>query len=235
VWLSNGEAVKNILVFSVIIVVQMCFGEVLFSDDFNDGNDDGWAHLGSASFQVINGRYFIHAQGSRGQGKSLNGDQSGVMSTADYSVLSSLVMECGMESGLIARYTGGDQWYYRMVVKPYSSRILLERKKDTGPSVLMDQCSFTLTAGSQYWIRLEVEGDSIRGRIWEGPIDQEPEEWMLTAVDNMQGEGGSLGLFAGGYGRIPWSSIFDDVTVSVPAEQQLSSVTWASIKATGSF
>jgi hypothetical protein len=226
--------VKNVFVISAVLIVRMCFGEVLFSDDFNDGNDDGWTHQGTASFQVIDGRYCIHAQSTRGQGKSINGDQSGDMSTADYSVLSSLVMECGLEGGLIARYSSSDQWYYRMVVKPYSSRILLERKKDLGPSILMDQCDFSLTTGSQYWIRLEVIGDSIRGRIWDGPVDQEPEEWMLTALDSVQGEAGSFGLFAGGYGKIPWSSVFDDVVVSAAAGQMLSSVTWASIKTAGS-
>jgi len=225
---------KKIFAFLLILIVQICFGEVLFSDDFNDGNDNGWTHLGVAAFQVIDGRYFVHAQQSRGLGKSLNGDQSGVMSTADYSVLCSLVMECGRESGLIARYTGDDQWYYRMVVKPYSSRVLLERRNDSGPSVVKDQCSFTLVAGSDYWIRLEVEGNSIRGRIWDGSLDEEPENWMLTATDALQGEAGSFGLFASGYGKIPWSSIFDDVIVSVPAGQQLSSETWATVKTNSS-
>jgi len=226
---------KKILAFSAILIVQICFGEVLFSDNFDDGNDDGWTHQGVAAFQVIDGRYFVHAQQSHGLGKSLNGDQSGVMSTPDYSVLCSLVMECGRESGLIARYTGDDQWYYRMVVKPYSSRVFLERRNDSGPSVTMDQCNFALVTGSNYWMRLEVEGDSIMAKIWGGSLDKEPEGWMLTAEDIIQGEAGSFGLFASGYGKIPWSSVFDDVVVSVPDVQQLSSETWAAIKTTGSI
>jgi hypothetical protein len=213
--------------------VHVCFGDVLFSDDFNDGNDDGWVHDGGASCEVIHGEYYIHAHGIRGNGKALNGDQTGVMSTADYSVLSSLVIECGLESGLIARYSGGDHWYYRMVVRPASSRVLLERRKDTGLTVTMDSEDFTIATGSEYWIRLEVEGDSIRGRIWTGSRDREPGEWLLAAADAEQGGAGSFGLFAGGYGKVPWSAIFDDIVVSTPLEQRLLQATWACVKAVG--
>lgn len=214
---------------------SICYADVLFTDDFNDGNDDGWTHIGAASYEVIDCEYFIYNQGDRGQGKSINGDASGVMSTSDYSVLCSIMIECGSEGGIFVRYEGIDQWYYRMVLKPYTARILLERRKDSGPTMVMDHYNFSLHTDVRYWIRLQADGDSIRGRIWSGSVADEPDVWHLEAEDAVHQEAGSFGLFAGGYGknRVSWSCIFDDVAVSTPLELRLSQVTWASIKSAG--
>ncbi len=214
---------------------SICFADVLFSDDFNDGDDNGWTHIGAASFEVIDYEYFIYTDGDRGRGKSLNGDDSGMMSTSDYSVLCSILIECGTEGGILVRYSGLDQWYYRMVLKPNTSRILLERKNDSGASLVKDQYNFALSYDVPYWIRLQVDEDFIQGRIWTGSVDDEPDEWHLEAVDSVQPDAGSFGLFAGGFGKskVSWSSIFDDVVVSTPLLQELSQVTWASIKSAG--
>lgn len=223
----------RMLVLITALFFSISHAEILFTDDFNDGNDDGWTHIGAASYEVTDGEYFIYNQGDRGQGKSTNGDTSGTMSTSDYSVLCSIVIECGSEGGLFVRYGGSDQWYYRMVMKPYSSRILLERKKDSGPTMILDQYNIGIYFDVRYWIRLQADGDSICARIWQGSAADEPDVWHLEAEDSIQQEAGCFGVFAGGYGKISWSSVFDDVVVSTPLEQHLSQVTWASIKAAG--
>jgi len=217
------------------LLFSISFADVLFNDDFNDGNDDGWTHIGAASYEVIDCEYFIYSQGDRGQGKSTNGDVSGMMSTSDYSVLCSVVMESGSGCGLLLRYEGLDQWYYRMVLNPYSARILLERKKDSGPTMVLDQHDKSLYFGTRYWIRLQAEEDFIRGKIWSGSVADEPDVWHLEAEDSIQQNPGSFGLFAGGWGKssVSWSFIFDDVVVSTPLEQHLSQLTWASIKSAG--
>lgn len=225
----------RIFLLPAALFFSICYADVLFTDDFNDGNDDGWTHIGAASYEVINGEYCIYNQGDRGQGKSINGDASGVMSTSDYSLLCSIVIECGSEGGIFIRYEGVDQWYYRMVLRPYTARILLERKKDSGPTMVLDQHDKCLYFGIRYWIRLQADGDSVRGRIWSGSVSDEPDVWHLEAEDSVQQNAGSFGLFAGGYekSRVCWSRIFDDVAVSTPLEQYLSQVTWASIKSAG--
>lgn len=225
----------QILPLLLVVPCSVCFADGLFLDNFNDGDDLGWTHLGAAGFQVIDDEYYIHALGDRGMGKSLNGDNSGVMSTSDYSVLSSILMECGTEAGIMARYQGEDDWYYRIVLKPQVSKILLQRKKDSGVLFGLDEYSYTLEFGVRYWIRLQVQGDSIQGRIWQGSVEDEPGLWHMEADDPFQPNPGSFGLFASGYGKdkVSWSSVFDDVLVTTPFSGNLSQLTWGSIKTVG--
>jgi hypothetical protein len=222
----------RILPLLVFLLSGISFSEVLFTDDFNDGDDAGWTCSGTAGFTVLQGEYFIHSQSTRGQGKSSNGDVSGVMSTSDYSVLCTIELECGTEAGVAARFEGADQWYYRAVIKPNSGYIQLERKKDSGLTVIMCQYPMSLGYNIKYWIRLQVEGNLIRARLWTGTLENEPAIWQLEDSDSAQQNPGSFSLFAGGYGKsfVSWSSIFDDVSVSTPIEQSLEQVTWASLK-----
>ncbi len=222
----------QILPLLLAVLCSVCFADELFLDNFNDGDDLGWTHLGAAGFQVIDEEYYIHALGDRGTGKSLNGDNSGVMSTTDYSVLCSILIECGTEAGILARYQGEDDWYYRIILKPQASAILLQRKKDSGVLFGLDEYSYSLEFGVSYWIRLQVQGESIKGRIWQGSVEDEPDLWHMEATDPFQLNAGSFGLFAGGYGKekVSWSSVFDDVLVTTPLSGQLSPLTWGSIK-----
>lgn len=225
----------QILPLLLAVLCSVCSAGELFLDNFNDGDDLGWTHIGAAGFQVIDDEYYIHSIGDRGTGKSLNGDNSGVMSTSDYSVLCSILMENGTEAGILARYQGEDDWYYRIVLKPQTSRILLQRKKDSGVLLGLDEYSYALEFGVRYWIRLQVQGDSIQGRIWQGSVEDEPGLWHMEADDLFQPNAGSFGLFASGYGnhKVSWSSVFDDVLVTTPLAGNLSQLTWASIKTVG--
>jgi len=222
---------------SAVLLVFCCaaMGGVLFEDDFSDGDDNGWTHVGSAEFAVISQEYLIYSQGNRGQGTSLNGDAEGIMSTADYSVLCAVTMEAGLTAGVCARYTGEDGWYYRLVLKPYSENLVLERRNDTGPSIGLDEYQYGILLDTRYFVRLQVEGDLIRGRIWAGSLSDEPDDWHVTAQDGIQAEPGSFGLFGAGYGKqlVSWSMIFDDVEVSTPVPDSFHPCTWASIKSAG--
>lgn len=225
----EGFPLKFILLICLIWVTANC--EILFTDDFEDGNDDGWIHLGAAEFQVFSQEYFIYSQGDRGQGTSLNGDQSGVMGTADYSVLCSITMETGLSAGLVCRYVDSSQWYYRLVLKPFSGRITLERKNDSGPTMILEESPFQLSMNTEYLVRMQVEGDTIKGRIWTGTPEDEPIEWNVSATDAVQSGAGSFGVFGAGYGKVSWSMIYDQVVVSTPVPQGFHNCTWAGIKA----
>lgn len=45
-------------VFSLMVATSSSAAEILFQDDFNDGNADGWQQI-DGSFAVINGEYQI--------------------------------------------------------------------------------------------------------------------------------------------------------------------------------
>lgn len=205
-------------------------GDVLFEDDFDDGNDDGWTRTGAAGFEVIGGEYFIFSQGGKGAGTSYNGDLSGQMSVPDYSVLCSVTMETPLTAGIVCRYSGPDQWHYRMVLKPNAGTMVLERRKDSGPTLVLSQAEFPLAYDTEYHIRMQVEGTSISCRIWEGTVADEPDQWLITEDDPFGQQAGSFGIFGAGYGKVSWSMIFDDIVVSTPAEQMLAPSTWTGIK-----
>lgn len=221
-------------VFSLValIFLNISFAEVYFEDDFSDGDDDGWIKSGSAGFLVTNGEYNIFAGGLRGQGLTLNGDNSGVMSQPDYSIRCILRIECGLEAGVVARYIGSDDWYYQIVFKPSSEQVILERTKLLGPTMTLDEYFLPLALNEEYFVRFQVSGDLIQGKIWQGTTEDEPCEWHMQANDSVQSNPGSFGLFAGGYGKekVPWASLFDNVIVTSPVEQNLAQQTWASIK-----
>ena len=218
--------------FTILISFLSCaHGEVLFADDFSDGDDDGWTRSGSASWQVISGGYQMYTEDEKGQGTSFNGDQSGIMSTADYSILTTINIEAGTNAGIIARFNGPGNWYYRLILHTGGGGILkLDRKQDGGPVFLLDEYSLAVNYDTDYLVRLQVSGDWISGRVWTGTPEDEPDQWQVSDQDNIQGEAGSFALTSGGYGKVSWSCRFDDVVVSTPVPMELSPVTWASIK-----
>lgn len=224
-----GKHLRTLL-SGLALIISVTFGEVLFTDDFSSGNDDGWTHLGAAEYEVVSQEYLIYSSGDRGQGTSLNGDQSGVMSVADYSVLSSITIEAGRSAGLVCRYNGPSDWYYRLVLKPLTGKLVLERRNDSGATLIMDELDSDILFDTAYLVRLQVEGDQIQGRLWTGFPEDEPAEWLVTADDGVQGEAGSFGVFGGGNGKVSWSIKFDDVVVSTPLPESLQSGTWAGIK-----
>ncbi len=223
------------ILLPLLLIFSVCYGEILFFDDFSDGDDEGWIHFGNASFDVFNEKYCIFSQAARGLGKSINSDGMGFMSTSDYSVICSIEMECGTESGILARYENSDEWYYRMILQPNNSRILIQRKIDSGATFGIDEYSIQLLYDTVYFVRFQVSGNLIQGKIWQGSIEEEPDYWQLEASDSVQPNPGYFGVFSGGYGKnmVSWSSLFDDITVSTPITQNLSHITWASIKSSG--
>jgi len=217
--------------FTLLISILSCaYGEVLFTDDFNDGDDDGWLRSGSASWQVISGEYHMYTEG-KGQGTSFNSDQPGVMSTADYSILATINIEAGTNAGIIARFNGPGNWYYRLILYTAGGgNLKLDRKQDGGPTFLLDEYPLAVNFDTDYMVRLQVSGDMITGRAWTGTLEDEPDVWQVSDQDNLQGEPGSFALTSGGYGKVSWSCKFDDVVVSSPVPMVFTPATWASIK-----
>jgi hypothetical protein len=214
---------------AVLLLAGLALG-MLFFDDFSSGGDEGWQRFGSAGFQVINQEYYIHAGGDRGAGASFNGDDAGTMSTPDYSVMCRLLIEAGTEAGVLCRFTGEDDWCYALSVRPQNGLLVLQRRRLNGIRLTLDEASVPVEYGFTHWIRLQVEGDLIRGRIWTGSPEDEPGIWHVSATDGVQIYPGAFGLFAAGYGKVPWSTSFDDVAVSEPLGEGFSTVTWASVK-----
>jgi hypothetical protein len=81
---------------------------ILFQDDFNDGNDNGWEVSGMGSWSVVNGEYVVEmGQGIELRGFSVTGDPA----WADYIYEVDVRGEVGVDKLIIARYVDEDNWY----------------------------------------------------------------------------------------------------------------------------
>jgi len=211
----------------LLIFSSMVFSDILFSDDFNDGNAEDWTEIGSASFQVISGQYHIY--GSSGcYGDSYNGDSGGIMSVADYSFRVSVIPELCSWAGVVARHEITE--YFLLAIMPDYNLFVLYEMNPSYPT-LLDQCNFNIQNDELYWLRIEVEGGEIRGKIWTGTPEDEPFDFQLTGSHINQLNPGSIGLgCAKSETDAALSVYYDDVEVTDELSSGQNSRTWGIIK-----
>lgn len=204
--------------------------QVLFYDDFDDGNADGWTEEGTTEFDVVGGMYWLHG-GEACSGITWNGDASGVMSVPDYSIRVECVPEVCTDLAVVARFQSLDQSsYFLWFNVDWDVVYLMEYK--TGQGSVIDQCGMEGIQGETYWLRLEVEGNDIRGKVWMGSAGDEPWDWIVSGTSTVATDPGSIGLFCIAWVKtVGLSCYFDEVEVTVPGAGALDPSTWAGIKA----
>lgn len=223
------------LVLLLTVPFAVARAGVLFSDDFDDGDADGWTELpGDVSYQVADGWYeFSGSAPEEVMGASLNGDLDGSMSVQDYS---SRARVTGTEGDpcLLARFSPFTfRGYVLLCSMDYNMAVLA---RIDGPASDPVPLAFTycpLEQGQEYWIRFEVGGSLLGAKIWTGTVGDEPSNWLVLADDAAYTQPGTMGLVSmdantGGTARIDCR--FDDVVVTDELSLGLESGTWASIK-----
>jgi hypothetical protein len=227
-------AMKAFLV-PLLVLLLPCTGmtDVLFSDDFNDGNADGWFELNMIEYEVVDSMYYFHGGYEENHGISFNGDNAGFMSVPDYSAMCSVILETGYFIGMLTRFSEIAEYNLMLVLCPPTSELRLYSWHWTG-LVLMDDAYFPVEYGQQYWLRFEAEGIHYRGKAWSGEPGDEPGTWMVSADDAGVTGAGSIALFCVGVSsdeKANLSGLFDDVVVSDPIPSVLQSGTWGCLKA----
>jgi hypothetical protein len=218
----------------LVLIAAAAYGGVIFSDDFEDGGDEGWAHYGGAGFQVSSGVYWIYSNGTGTRGISYSGDAGGYMSQTDYSMLAMIYFDAGYTAGIAVRYSDEGEWFYELVLDSVNDQVVLGRGKSGGALIPLDTVSLGIPPGYHCWMRLEVSGTALGGKVWTGTPADEPSDWLLLADDDTQADPGSVALFVTGQfaaGNVTWTCGYDDVTVTDDITLPLSHGTWASIKA----
>ena len=90
-----------IVIISLIVISTSSFSAVLLSDDFNDGNADGWLEAFSGASYTV--EVHTHTAPDTVWGASLNSDLTGAMSVSDYSCRANVVLNEGTMVGIIGR------------------------------------------------------------------------------------------------------------------------------------
>jgi len=151
------------------------------------------------------------------------------MSVTDYSFRASVIPEFCSWAGLVARYESTGYFFMLMILPEYDLVTLYEFNPYY--PTLLDQCNYIIQNDELYWLRVEVEGSEIRGKIWTGTPDDEPFDFQLTGSNINQLNAGSIGLRCSKSATdVDLCVYFDDVEVTDELSSELTSRTWGTIK-----
>jgi hypothetical protein len=208
---------------------------VLVSDDFSDGNADGWIEMPTgATYAVISGRYcFQDSAQDSAYGASAISDMVGGMSVSDYTCRFNTVLDDGDIVGGVIRTNPYLEHGYALFLNYSAQMIYLLKATAIGQGEVLSILPYTLTAGQEYWVRLEMSGEMIGARLWTGTAGDEPSGWDLTAVDSSFPDAGYFVLFGwtSDSGHVcQMDASFDDVEISDETTMELYSSTWADLK-----
>ncbi len=221
-----------LLVLSTVLSSQV----VLFEDDFNDGNADGWIPLFGEGTYFVNDslRYDISYTGTNDVTPAvIRGDSASIyMSVNDYSVLLEGIGHS--PSAYIGIYSRGTLAHtgYSMYGRYEYDDIIILRHDGPGSYIFLSLTTFPLAYDEHYWMRFQCEGDTIRCKVWQGLPGDEPASWLLTAFDSTYDDYGFMGFVTGRYSSSPGDSHAecDNVVVTAVELQAFEQSTWGMIK-----
>lgn len=224
--------------FVVVIALSISItssAEILFFDDFDDGNADGWTEILSGSAYVVtSGWYCFYNTGPDDViAASFNGDEMGSMSVENYT-LRTLVKPLLAESGLMVRFSAASWQGYLCLLNPESNTVFICRfDMASSPPVVIGSTSCTMNYDEEIWVRFEVNSNLLGVKVWQGTRIEEPSTWLLVVEDSTYPDAGSIGLYAhdaesGGTATLEVD--FDNVEVTDELNLVLDDTTWGEIK-----
>lgn len=185
------------LVFALVPLVPVK-AATLFYDDFNDGNANGWtpqANYNDWSVVLDNGNY-VYFSSSTNEGRTSAGNQS----WTDYSVQAKVKVENfnGSNRAYVSgRYQNGNNYYAASLTGGNKLELI---KKVGGTTSTLVSKNYTLSTGTWYTVKLEMQGSTLKMYV-NGNLE-------LQATDSSLSSGG-IGLVARGT-----VTKYDDVLVT---------------------
>ncbi len=226
-----------VMLLLLVFVLGTAVAEVLFYDDFSDGNADDWFEDPTGAVYEVVGQQYCQTLGHKIEdgmwAASFNADLGSYMSTPDYSILVEVTIYDGA-SWVAVRFSYDDWTGYGLRVKPASNEISICRfDYPHSPSETLGSEYMGLSYGNPYWIRMEVDGSEIMTKVWTGTVYDEPEEWLISATDTNYDNSGriALGSSAGDFGT--FHTEYNIVEVTDTGSTALERSTWGEIKTSG--
>lgn len=191
------------VVFMVLVLGAMIFSfqqnmvsaAQIFSDDFEDGNSNGWSKSGG-SWSIVTDGTKVYKQSST----SANAyTYTGTSTWNNYSVqakIKAISFNGTRQFGVLARFSSTSNHYF--VTLSNANKLELG-KKVSGNITILASKSFTVQTGTWYTLKLSVSGNNLQCFVNGNP--------ELSATDSSF-SAGKIGLWAG-----YTSAEFDDVTV----------------------
>jgi pectate lyase-like protein/fibronectin type III domain protein len=135
--------------------------QTLFSDDFQDGNANGWSRS-SGSWSVITDGSLVYNQSST----SADSNTRAGTSSTNYSVQARVkpIAFNGADRyvGVMTRVVNSNHYYYLALQN--GNRLVLGKRAGSSPIILASK-SFTFTTGTYYTLRIDAQGSSLSGYV----------------------------------------------------------------------
>jgi hypothetical protein len=171
--------------------------QTLLSDNFEDGNADGWQKSGGSWAVVTDGSLVYRQTGTSSDARIRNGSTAWTDYALQARVKPLAFGGTGRYIALTTRVVNTNHFYYLALV---NGNQLILAKRDGGTSTTLASQTFTVTLGTFYTLRIEAQGATLRGLV-NGAL-------LLTATDSQFSAGNIGGATCYASGE------FDDFLVS---------------------
>src|SRR5688572_5010107 len=181
----------------VVAVATTASAATLLTDDFQDGNANGWTTAGGAWSVVTDGSLVYRQSGTTGDARSRVGSTSWTNYTVSVRVKPLSFNGTNRFVSVLARAQSDTSYYYLAL---RSNNTVELKKLVNGTATTFATAAVTVTIGTWYTLALEVSGSTLRGSVNGGSA--------LTATDSQYAAGPA------GVNTFNATASYDDVLVT---------------------
>jgi Right handed beta helix region/Fibronectin type III domain len=162
------RARKNIVLitagalFAILIGYGISAQTQLFTDDFQDGNADGWARSSGTWSIVTDGSLAYRQSGTSADSNSRTGSPSWTNISVQARVKPIAFNGADRYVGVMTRVVNSNHYYFFALQN--GNRLLLGKRAGSSPITLATK-SFTFSPGTFFTLRLDANGSSLTGFV----------------------------------------------------------------------
>jgi prepilin-type N-terminal cleavage/methylation domain-containing protein len=178
------------------IPVSFESGTGIFTDDFADGNSDGWTEEGSTNWNVASEQY---KTASNGDGISLNGCAAWQDYEAQVEIKRNGSLSADEYVGLVFRYQNSTQYYLAKLYcssncggNPNDDVYSVELSNFNSGATLLASSTFTFDNNEYYSLKISADEQDLNAKVWQTST-AEPADWDISVTDDSYASG-EIGL-----------------------------------------
>src|SRR5262249_426057 len=148
--------------FAILLGFGISAQTKLFSDDFQDGNDSGWAKSSGTWAVVTDGSLAYRQSGTSADSNARNGSPSWTNISVQARVKPISFNGADRYVGVMTRVVNSNHYYFLALQN--GNRLLIGKRAGTTPIILPTN-SFTFSTGTFSTLRLDANGSSLTGFV----------------------------------------------------------------------
>src|SRR5215510_11585123 len=148
--------------FAILLGFGISAQTQLFSDDFQDGNDSGWAKSSVTWAVVTDGSLAYRQSGTSADSNARNGSPSWTNISVQARVKPIAFNGADRYVGVMTRVVNSNHYYFLALQN--GNRLLIGKRAGSTPIILATK-SFTFSTGTFFTLRLDANGSSLTGFV----------------------------------------------------------------------